>query len=115
VINSLSEDPYVTHKELIEDLAYELLRRYELPSMLLGMLEIIYGEVQVKPVAKFNSKTEALIVDIKRGVTRIAFEITWRYNPEEKTIEWIDITEIAKKSTAELKEYYKKLVGEEKK
>ena len=113
ILNSLSEDPYATHKEMIEDLAYELLRRYDLSPILLGMLEIIYGEIQVKPVAKFNEKTEALIVDIKYGVTRIAFEIAWRYNKEEKTIEWTDITEIAKKSIGELKEYYEKMIGEE--
>lgn len=78
-------------RKVLTALAFELLIDYGIPENLLTNPYTVFnlGEVQTKPVARFNEKTEASIFDVKTSghPVRTSYAITWQHKKA-----WIETT-----------------------
>ena len=126
----LQEEITKEDEKLLATLAFELLADYGVPETFLlhHGTSFNLGEVQTKPVQKFNEQTEASIFDVKRAGSpvRRSYRVTWKHEKAwtevtltgEKIehpakISYTTIEEIGTIGREELKEKWKKLAEKE--
>lgn len=126
----LKEEITREDEKLLTTLAFELIAEYGVPTNLLTHPATVFnlGEVQTKPVSKFNDQTEASIFDVKTtgSPVRRSYRIYWKHekawteitltgerieHPEKIT--YTKFEEIGTVGREELKEKWKKLVEKE--
>jgi DNA-binding Lrp family transcriptional regulator len=126
----LKEEITRDDEKLLATLAFELLSDYGVPETFLlhHGTSFNLGEVQTKPVLKFNEQTEASIFDVKTtgSPVRRSYRITWKHekawtevtltgekieHPEK--ISYVKIEEIGTIGREELKEIWREKAEKE--
>jgi DNA-binding Lrp family transcriptional regulator len=126
----LKEEITKEDEKLLATLAFELLSDYGVPETFLlhHGTSFNLGEVQTKPVQKFNEQTEASIFDVKTtgSPVRRSYRITWKHekawtevtltgekieHPEK--ISYVKIEEIGTVGREELKEKWREKAEKE--